>query len=63
MCVAEALLRIPDDATADALIRDKLQRGDWDRYLGESGLAARQCIDLGPDADGQADAIDRERCA
>src|SRR5205085_1328645 len=36
MCVAEALLRIPDAATADALIRDKLSRGDWDRYLGES---------------------------
>ena len=37
MCVAEALLRIPDTATADALIRDKLGRGDWDRHLGESG--------------------------
>ncbi|MDE2357873.1 MAG: bifunctional proline dehydrogenase/L-glutamate gamma-semialdehyde dehydrogenase PutA [Betaproteobacteria bacterium] len=36
MCVAEALLRIPDTATADALIRDKLGRGDWDRHLGES---------------------------
>src|SRR4029077_15923257 len=36
MCVAEALLRIPDAATADALIRDKLSRGDWDRHLGES---------------------------
>jgi RHH-type proline utilization regulon transcriptional repressor/proline dehydrogenase/delta 1-pyrroline-5-carboxylate dehydrogenase len=36
MCVAEALLRIPDAATADALIRDKLARGDWDRHLGES---------------------------
>ncbi len=36
MCVAEALLRIPDAATTDALIRDKLARGDWDRHLGES---------------------------
>ena len=36
MCVAEALLRIPDAATADALIRDKLSRGDWDRHLGAS---------------------------
>ena len=36
MCVAEALLRIPDAATADALIRDKLARGDWERYLGAS---------------------------
>jgi len=29
MCLAEALLRIPDAETADALIRDKLARGDW----------------------------------
>jgi RHH-type proline utilization regulon transcriptional repressor/proline dehydrogenase/delta 1-pyrroline-5-carboxylate dehydrogenase len=29
MCLAEALLRIPDADTADALIRDKLARGDW----------------------------------
>ena len=36
MCIAEALLRIPDAATADALIRDKLARGDWDRYMGAS---------------------------
>ena len=36
MCIAEALLRIPDTATADALIRDKLARGDWERYLGAS---------------------------
>ena len=30
MCVAEALLRIPDAATADALLRDKLAQGQWD---------------------------------
>src|SRR5207249_8542217 len=36
MCIAEALLRIPDAATADALIRDKLSRGDWERHLGAS---------------------------
>jgi len=29
MCVAEALLRIPDPETADALIRDKLSSGQW----------------------------------
>ncbi len=29
MCLAEALLRIPDNATRDALIRDKIKRGDW----------------------------------
>ncbi|HEX5767019.1 MAG TPA: 1-pyrroline-5-carboxylate dehydrogenase, partial [Burkholderiales bacterium] len=29
MCVAEALLRIPDADTQDALIRDKLAFGNW----------------------------------
>ncbi len=29
MCVAEALLRIPDAATADALLREKLSAGAW----------------------------------
>ena len=38
MCVAEALLRIPDAATADRLIRDKLSRGEWDRHLGGPSL-------------------------
>ncbi len=36
MCVAEALLRIPDQATADALIRDKLGDANWKRHLGQS---------------------------
>src|SRR5688500_12424124 len=30
MCLAEALLRIPDSETADALIRDKLAGGQWE---------------------------------
>ncbi|WP_298196736.1 proline dehydrogenase family protein, partial [Novosphingobium sp.] len=34
MCLAEALLRIPDDATRDALIRDKIADGDWTAHLG-----------------------------
>jgi RHH-type proline utilization regulon transcriptional repressor/proline dehydrogenase/delta 1-pyrroline-5-carboxylate dehydrogenase len=37
MCLAEALLRIPDPQTADRLIRDKLAVGDWSRHLGHSG--------------------------
>jgi RHH-type proline utilization regulon transcriptional repressor/proline dehydrogenase/delta 1-pyrroline-5-carboxylate dehydrogenase len=36
MCLAEALLRIPDSATRDALIRDQLGRGDWQAHLGRS---------------------------
>ncbi len=36
MCLAEALLRIPDRATRDALIRDKIGKGDWQAHLGQS---------------------------
>lgn len=36
MCLAEALLRVPDAATADQLIRDKLAAADWQRHLGHS---------------------------
>ncbi len=36
MCLAEALLRIPDRATRDALIRDKISRGDWHAHVGQS---------------------------
>jgi len=34
MCLAEALLRIPDTETRDALIRDKIAEGDWASHLG-----------------------------
>lgn len=36
MCLAEALLRVPDALTMDRLIRDKLQKGRWNKHLGES---------------------------
>lgn len=36
LCLAEALLRIPDAFTADALIRDKLARGQWGTHMGHS---------------------------
>ncbi len=36
MCLAEALLRIPDADTRDALIRDKIATGDWRAHLGHS---------------------------
>ena len=36
MCLAEALLRIPDSATRDALIRDKISTADWQAHLGNS---------------------------
>ncbi len=34
MCLAEALLRIPDAETADRLIRDKIGGADWEQHLG-----------------------------
>jgi RHH-type proline utilization regulon transcriptional repressor/proline dehydrogenase/delta 1-pyrroline-5-carboxylate dehydrogenase len=39
MCVAEALLRIPDAETADALLREKFSQGDWTPSGDESLLA------------------------
>ncbi|MEM7388756.1 MAG: bifunctional proline dehydrogenase/L-glutamate gamma-semialdehyde dehydrogenase PutA, partial [Pseudomonadota bacterium] len=36
MCLAEALLRVPDKATQESLIRDKLAKGDWSSHLGSS---------------------------
>ena len=37
LCLAEALLRIPDSATRDALIRDKVSRGNWRAHVGSGG--------------------------
>ncbi len=39
LCLAEALLRIPDAETVDRLIRDKLGEADWARHLGHSDSA------------------------
>ncbi len=36
LCLAEALLRIPDQRTADLLINDKLTRADWQKHIGQS---------------------------
>jgi RHH-type proline utilization regulon transcriptional repressor/proline dehydrogenase/delta 1-pyrroline-5-carboxylate dehydrogenase len=68
MCLAEALLRIPDEATADRLVRDKLVLGDWAKHAWHShswlvnvatlGLAAAETIEQGfasrADFDGEA---------
>jgi RHH-type proline utilization regulon transcriptional repressor/proline dehydrogenase/delta 1-pyrroline-5-carboxylate dehydrogenase len=40
MCVAEALLRIPDPETADALLRDKLSTGNWGQGAEDSWAAS-----------------------
>ncbi|CUJ91566.1 Bifunctional protein PutA [Shimia thalassica] len=36
MCLAEALLRVPDAETIDALIEDKIAPSDWGQHLGKS---------------------------
>ena len=36
MCLAEALLRIPDAETADNLIYDKISMGNWEKHQGQS---------------------------
>ncbi|MDH5631602.1 MAG: bifunctional proline dehydrogenase/L-glutamate gamma-semialdehyde dehydrogenase PutA [Gammaproteobacteria bacterium] len=36
MCLAEALLRIPDADTADRLINERLTTADWEKHLGQS---------------------------
>jgi len=36
MCLAEALLRVPDKHTQDVLIRDKISQGQWSSHLGSS---------------------------
>lgn len=36
MCLAEALLRIPDNKTADKLIESTFEGGDWESHLGQA---------------------------
>jgi RHH-type transcriptional regulator, proline utilization regulon repressor / proline dehydrogenase / delta 1-pyrroline-5-carboxylate dehydrogenase len=36
LCLAEALLRVPDAETVDRLIRDKIGEADWESHLGRS---------------------------
>ena len=60
MCIAEALLRIPDTATADALIRDKLARGDWENHLGASDSLLVNASTWGLMLTGRMTRIDRD---
>ena len=45
--LAEAYLRVPDAGTADALIRDKLAKGDWRGHLGEANSVLVNSATLG----------------
>ena len=52
MCLAEALLRVPDAETIDALIEDKIAPSDWGKHLGHSASSLGERLHLGLDADG-----------
>ncbi|SDW62846.1 bifunctional proline dehydrogenase/L-glutamate gamma-semialdehyde dehydrogenase PutA [Celeribacter indicus] len=36
MCLAEAMLRVPDSFTIDALIEDKIAPSEWNRHIGSA---------------------------
>ena len=66
MCLAEALLRVPDAETADALIRDRIGGHDWTRHLGKSDslfvnastwalMLTGRVVDLGDTTQGDLD--------
>jgi RHH-type proline utilization regulon transcriptional repressor/proline dehydrogenase/delta 1-pyrroline-5-carboxylate dehydrogenase len=60
MCLAEALLRVPDAETIDDLIEDKIAPSDWGASRAFL-LAAGQRVDLGADADRQGARHDRSQ--
>lgn len=53
MCLAEALLRIPDAATADALIEEKIGGAQWSRHLGKADSLFVNASTLGLMVSGQ----------
>ena len=63
MCLAEALLRIPDKDTTDALIAEKIGSGRWEEASRRLRQSVRQCLDIRTDADGQRRQIGRRQRA
>src|SRR6187549_2172382 len=59
MCLAEALLRIPDGETADRLIADKIPTGAWDEHLGDSESLLVNASTWGLMLTGRVVALDR----
>jgi RHH-type proline utilization regulon transcriptional repressor/proline dehydrogenase/delta 1-pyrroline-5-carboxylate dehydrogenase len=59
MCLAEALLRIPDGETADRLIADKIPSGAWDEHLGDSDSILVNASTWGLMLTGRVVALDR----
>lgn len=52
MCLAEAMLRVPDAETIDALIEDKIAPSDWGAAPRRGIVADGECVDMGAYADG-----------
>lgn len=59
MCLAEALLRVPDPETANKLIKDKLADADWEGHLGHSGSLFVNASTLALMLTGQVVKLDR----
>ena len=60
MCLAEALLRIPDGETADRLIADKIPAGAWSDHLGDSESLFVNASTWGLMLTGRLVALDRD---
>jgi RHH-type transcriptional regulator, proline utilization regulon repressor / proline dehydrogenase / delta 1-pyrroline-5-carboxylate dehydrogenase len=60
MCLAEALLRIPDGETADRLIADKIPSGAWGEHLGDSESLFVNASTWGLLLTGRVVALDRD---
>ncbi|MDG0969142.1 MAG: bifunctional proline dehydrogenase/L-glutamate gamma-semialdehyde dehydrogenase PutA [Porticoccaceae bacterium] len=59
MCLAEALLRVPDDLTADRLIAEKIKQGSWSDHLGKSESLFVNASTWGLMLTGQVVSLDR----
>ena len=60
MCLAESLLRIPDSATIDKLIRDKIEDANWTDHLGKSDSLLVNASTWGLMLTGQVLQLDQE---
>jgi len=60
MCLAEALLRVPDALTADRLIAEKIQAGNWSLHRGQSESLFVNASTWGLMLTGQLVSLDRE---
>ncbi len=60
MCLAEALLRVPDALTADRLIAEKIKAGNWNLHRGKSASLFVNASTWGLMLTGQIVSLDKE---